>query len=180
MNRRQFTKSLAALAATPALPVKAFAGASGATAATVATPNLYTWGQMIARTHQQCSPGMLSRLLKIDLSRAASIHARLLRNGVVGPADAFGISRAIKPMYQNISAGAGKLRTATVPNAPSAETVVERHVVRPSGQDDPGVVPDASADQDSPGINHAGARSSDADTSEISCERDPDNRDGTA
>lgn len=98
MNRREFTKGLAALGVTPALPLPALSKA--APIAGMATDPMYVWAQFITRVHDKCSPAMLSRLLKLDTTHAESLYADLLKNGVIGPANTFGISRATDPLYQ--------------------------------------------------------------------------------
>lgn len=99
MNRRDFAKSLGALMAAPALPFKALMAAPAVAAVPVSPPNLYTWSAAIARTHGKVSTDMLSHMLHVDATEAASLFEKLIRNNVVGPVNAlgFGQARAIVP-----------------------------------------------------------------------------------
>jgi len=118
MNRREFTKGLAALGVTPALPLPALAKA--APIAGMATDPMYVWAQFITRVHDKCSPAMLSRLLKLETSHAEGLYADLLKNGVIGPANSFGISRATDPLYQEYAKiGAKQVQTIN-PNQETA------------------------------------------------------------
>lgn len=94
MNRRDFTRSLAALAAVPALPLPAISAAPAAAATTaVAPPNLYAWSAMIARVHGVCSPSMLMTFLNIDAGQAHALTSKLMTNGVIGASNGIGVSQ---------------------------------------------------------------------------------------
>ena len=112
MNRREFTRGLAALGVAPALPLPALARgapAAGAVAMSTAAEQMYFWGWFTARVHKTCSPDSLSRLLKLDPDVATEIFNRLLTDGAITPPDAFGVSRAVDPLYEKFTTMKGEV-----------------------------------------------------------------------
>ncbi len=99
MKRRTFLTNLAATAALPLVPMKALAAATpGAAAASIEQP--YLWASFITRVHNNASPSMLQRLLKLDEGVAKQVYAELVKNNVVTTPNAYGISRAVNPYPQ--------------------------------------------------------------------------------
>lgn len=151
MNRREFTKGLAALGVAPALPLPSLANA--APVAEMAKDSMYFWAQFITRVHNKCSPAMLTRLLKLDPSHASDLYDEMLRDGVIGPADAFGISKATDPIYQEFAkVGTNKAKQLTLKRK-------TRSVELPT--DDETVDPGPEETQDSQTFNQAGPNSDD-------------------
>ncbi len=99
MKRRTFLTNLAATAALPMIPVKALAGMAP-TAAAASMDQPYLWASFITRVHNNASPAMLQRLLKLDPSVATRVYSELVKNNVVTPPNAYGISRAVNPFPQ--------------------------------------------------------------------------------
>jgi len=105
MNRREFTKSLVAASVTPALPLSALA--SGAPAVAAAKDPMYFWANFISRVHNKSSPGMLSRLLKLDPDHASRLYTQLVSDGALTAPDAFGLSVSTNPLHPEFSRVAG-------------------------------------------------------------------------
>ena len=85
---------MGAVFAAPAIPAQAFLTSSAPVAdATVTIPNLYTWSKMIARKTGEASPEMIMKTLGVGKSEAAALCNRLIANGVVGQANALGLSQ---------------------------------------------------------------------------------------
>jgi hypothetical protein len=98
MKRRAFLTNLAATAALPMVPFKALASTTPAAAASVQQP--YLWASFITRVHNNASPSMLQRLLKLDEGVAKQVYSELVKNNVVTSPNAYGISRAVNPFPQ--------------------------------------------------------------------------------
>ena len=99
MKRRTFLTNLAATAALPFVPMKALAAAAP-TAATASMEQPYLWASFITRVHNNASPAMLQRLLKLDEGMANRVYSELIKNNVVTSPNAYGISRAVNPFPQ--------------------------------------------------------------------------------
>ena len=99
MKRRTFLTNLAATAAVPMMPMKALASVAP-TAAAASMDQPYLWASFITRVHNNASPAMLQRLLKLDKSMASRVYSELVKNNVVTPPNAYGISRAVNPFPQ--------------------------------------------------------------------------------
>lgn len=84
MKRRTFLTNLAATAALPMIPAKALAGMAP-TAAAASMDQPYLWASFITRVHNNASPAMLQRLLKLDPSVATRVYSELVKNNVVTP-----------------------------------------------------------------------------------------------
>ncbi|MCP5075181.1 MAG: hypothetical protein GY947_18050 [Rhodobacteraceae bacterium] len=147
MNRREFARSLAAAAAVPALPGKAIAALAApvAEAAGSRFRDPYSWAEFISRVHNQSSPEMLHRLLKLPIDEATGLYNRLLNNKVIAPTNAYGFSRAINPF----------------PRAPigmvSSDTTASSQALKPKNQASKALVKDSDSDAqdaDSPPVNH--------------------------
>jgi len=94
MNRRQFTASLAALVAAPALPVLPRAAVAGTAAV---PPGAYAWAQLIARSQNQCSPGMLAKCLNLRPDVASALFKDMIVDGVLQTPGASGVAHAAHP-----------------------------------------------------------------------------------
>ncbi len=96
MNRRQFSQRLAALIATPALPARTAVAATGPAAATgvVVPAGAYGWAEYLMKLHQTCTPAMLKSILNVSDHAARSLHAELVRQGVISRTGA--VSRGLK------------------------------------------------------------------------------------
>lgn len=105
MNRREFTKGLAAAGLTAAAPMPAIA--SSAAAANTAKDSMYIWANFITRVHNKCSPEMLSRHLRLDAAHGARLYSQLLADGAISAPNAFGISKATEPLYQQFATVTG-------------------------------------------------------------------------
>ncbi len=99
MKRRTFLTNLAATAALPMVPLKSLAAAAP-TAAAASIEQPYLWASFITRVHNNASPSMLQRLLKLDESVAKQVYSELIKNNVVTSPNAYGISRAVNPYPQ--------------------------------------------------------------------------------
>ncbi len=81
MNRRQFTKSLAAAFAAPALPLPALGAPASA-----GIPNAARfWAIYMTRLHGDVTPGMLTQMTGIDPIETRAIRAKLLADKVISP-----------------------------------------------------------------------------------------------
>jgi hypothetical protein len=99
MKRRTFLTNLAATAALPLVPMQALASAAP-TAAAASLEQPYLWASFITRVHNNASPSMLQRLLKLDEGTAKQVYSELVKNNVVTSPNAYGISRAVNPFPQ--------------------------------------------------------------------------------
>lgn len=99
MKRRTFLTNLAATAALPLVPFKALAAAAP-TAAAASMEQPYLWASFITRVHNNASPSMLQRLLKLDEGMAKQVYSELIKNNVVTSPNAYGISKAVNPFPQ--------------------------------------------------------------------------------
>lgn len=105
MNRREFTKGLAAASLTPALPIKALGAA--VPAAELAKDSMYIWANFVTRVHNKCSPDMLTRLLHIDPSHSAKLYAQLMADGAITAPNMFGLSQSTDPLHQKFATVTG-------------------------------------------------------------------------
>jgi len=105
MNRREFTKGLAAAGLAPALPLPALAKAAPAVAA--AKDPMYFWANFVSRVHNKSSANMITRLLKIDAEHGAKLYAQLIADGALTAPDAYGLSQSTNPLYPEYSRVAG-------------------------------------------------------------------------
>ena len=124
MNRRDFTKSLAAIGLAPALPTLPAAAAGAAPAY---TPYMYGLGAHMARTLGHSSPAMLMAKLHLSPVAAQAMQAQLTRAGIVGAAGASGLAGAARPyMATGPSATSALAGTARKITRKLAEDVLER------------------------------------------------------
>ncbi len=107
MNRREFTKSLAALGLAPALPGLPTAAAAKATEAAF-TPYMYGLGAHLARSTGGSSAAILAKKLQLAPAAAQAMQAQLLRQGIVTAPNAAGLAIASEPYMQ----GAKLIKTA--------------------------------------------------------------------
>ena len=101
MNRREFTRSLAALGLAPALPALP-ATAAAAPAAQAYTPYMYGLGAHMARSTGLCSAEMLSRQLALPPAAARAMQAQLMRSGIITAPNAAGVAVAAEPYMASI------------------------------------------------------------------------------
>lgn len=101
MNRREFTKGLAAAGLAPALPLPSLAKA--APAAMAAKDPMYFWANFVSRVHNNCTPDMFSRLLKLEPGHSATLFNQLIADGAITAPDAFGLSQSTNPLYPEYS-----------------------------------------------------------------------------
>ncbi len=101
MNRREFTKGLAAAGLAPALPLPSIAKA--APAAMAAKDPMYFWASFVTRVHNKCSPAMLTRLLSLEPEHSAKLFSQLMADGAVTAPDIYGLSKSTNPLYPEYS-----------------------------------------------------------------------------
>lgn len=134
MNRREFTRSLAALGLAPALPVLPAAAAS--TPAKVAfTPYMYGLGAHLARSSGRCSVAMLVQKLRLAPEVAQAMQAQLLRHGIITAPNAAGLAAAAQPYMQGASLVQTAVGAATDRVRSTTRELVESHLAEPV--DDP-------------------------------------------
>lgn len=96
MNRREFTKSLAAATITPALPGKALAlGASTVPEA------LFARAVKWAPVWHKSTAATFAKILKVDRTTAAEVFARLQQEGVISKPGADGFAYAAQPWFED-------------------------------------------------------------------------------
>lgn len=112
MNRREFTRGLAALGLTPALPVPAIgAGSTGTAIATATADKMYFVGWYTARLNKSCSPQVLMSELNVNPDVAREIFGKLVKNNTVSAPNALGISKTVDPLsdsYRQVARKAAK------------------------------------------------------------------------
>ncbi len=106
MNRREFTRSLAAIGLTPALP--SLPSQAMAAPAPAFTPYMYGLGAHMARSTGLCSVEMLSQKLALPPAAAGAMQAKLIRSGVITAPNAAGLAMATDPYMATI-----RFKTAT-------------------------------------------------------------------
>lgn len=107
MNRRDFTKSLAAAAASPALPVKALSMAAGP----VVPAALYAKAAHWARMWHISTIATYRNILGVDQDLAEAVFAQLQDDGLLTKPDRSGFAYAARPWYRE-TAVAGRLSKA--------------------------------------------------------------------
>lgn len=86
MNRREFTKSLAALFAVPAIPLAAPMAVSAAPVAAISVPSQARfWAIYMTGLHGKCSPKALQTMLNIPAGEAQGYLNQLVSDGVIKP-----------------------------------------------------------------------------------------------
>lgn len=124
MKRRNFLLSAGAAGLLPNLPFSNLAAAAPAptiAAPTVFTDHTYKWAEIIVRAHNRCNLGLLQRSLQVDEAVAKALKSSLIENGIVhAQANAYGIHKATKPLYEGAFASVGETAQKTV------ETVVQK------------------------------------------------------
>ena len=102
MNRREFTKSIAAAGIAPLVPLPAGATASVAKVAPNFSPFSYMWSAHYARLKGDCSAEILAGRFDLAPDVAREINRRLIKNGVISVPNALGISKATTPHLSGI------------------------------------------------------------------------------
>ncbi|MEO3415489.1 hypothetical protein AAFO92_12605 [Roseovarius sp. CAU 1744] len=101
MNRRDFTRSLAALSLAPLAPSLPAIAAAPVPAPTF-TPYMYGLAAHLARSTGLCSVGMLSQQLAVSPATARAMQAQLIRSGVISAPNAAGMAVAARPYMTSI------------------------------------------------------------------------------
>lgn len=99
MNRRDFTRSLAALGLAPALPALP---AAAAPAGPAYMPYMYGLGVHMARSTGLSSAEMLSRHLALPPAAARAMQAQLMRSGIITAPNTAGVAVAAEPYMTSI------------------------------------------------------------------------------
>lgn len=81
MNRREFTKSLAAAFVVPAIPLKAVAAAQPVNVTNAAR----FWAIYMTRLHGDVTPGMLTQMTGLDPVQTTAIRSKLVAENVISP-----------------------------------------------------------------------------------------------
>ena len=175
MKRRTFLTNLAATAAVPMMPMKALASVAP-TAAAASMDQPYLWASFITRVHNNASPAMLQRLLKLDKSMASRVYSELVKNNVVTPPNAYGISRAVNPFpqpgmahmqgqaaSQSVSASKKSVKLDTKEGAETDEIEPVEASQSESQQDSPPVNQDVAGSEDEHIVNESVASTTDPD-----------------
>ena len=99
MDRRTFTKSLAAVMTLPAMPSAALAAPSAA----VSVPSQARyWAIYMNSLHGQCTPRALQVMLNIPHAQAEGYLGQLMAEGVIKPNPLMtGIKNALRPSTQS-------------------------------------------------------------------------------
>ena len=121
MNRRDFTKRMAALAAVPAFPTTLSAGT--AQAATAARHPAHLAASVMARVENKCSPGLLARRFGLDSDTAQTLFTSLQREGIVSASNANGVATAINPFRSTLTKGTANLLPKSLRPKPPADTM---------------------------------------------------------
>ena len=116
MNRREFTKSLAAAAAAPALPLRRAAAAPAITI----PPALYAKAAHWAGMWTFSTAATFRNILGVDQAFADTVFQQLQDDGVLDRADAGGIAMAIRPWFRE-PAIAARLAAVTKGGTATAE-----------------------------------------------------------
>lgn len=96
MNRREFTKSLAAAATLPLMPLPAMAKPVAA----VAPRSIdLMWGAAIARAQNSGNVDMLAKSLKVTPQVAQAVQSHLLKTNVITMGASPGATVAVKPTF---------------------------------------------------------------------------------
>ena len=135
MNRREFTRGLATLGLAPALPMQAM-GAGGAAVASATAERLYFVSWYTARLNKTCSPQTLISELNMSPDVAREIFDRLVQTQTVSAPNAFGISRTISPLSENLAkiTGSAAQEVATKPARPTIASDVHETDLRKGRQ----------------------------------------------
>lgn len=146
MNRREFTRNLAAAAALPALPAKAL-GLPAAAAPVALSQHPYNWAAFIARVHDTASPRMFQRYLRVSDDMSHQICSVLQSQGVITAPNAAGISRAMSPFSRNPShIGMTKSAFEPTPNQPKPDSPSINQEMSDVMDDQPHTVSEDQAD----------------------------------
>jgi|GEM_PF-1992929 len=180
MNRREFTKGLAAAGLAPALPLPSIAKA--APAAMAVKDPMYFWASFVSRVHNKCSPAMLTRLLKLEPEHSAKLFSQLLADGAVTAPDIYGLSQSTNPLYPEYSRvmGHGNKLVNSVDDSSNKDILKDRL----SDQNEPheDTIPEGEAPTDPEDIaaqpDDSQEEASETDTEEA--EQDPDAQEFTS
>lgn len=90
----------AALSGFVPLSVLNSATAAASPGAILPAGHIIKWAETIVRAHNSCTTAMLQRHLHLDAGVAQLLKNKLIADGVVvGQANAYGIHKAVKPLY---------------------------------------------------------------------------------
>ncbi len=131
MNRREFTKSLAAAAATPALPVKALGVAAGP----IIPQALYAKAAHWASVWHLSSLATFRNVLDVDHDMAEAVFTRLQSDGYLSAPDKFGFAYCARPWRTAaaISArGVAALKADTAPRKNHLKDLAD-HLLKEDG-----------------------------------------------
>ncbi|MEL6744867.1 MAG: hypothetical protein AAFO68_05290, partial [Pseudomonadota bacterium] len=145
MNRRSFLRigsrlgGAAALSGLVPLSVLQPATATVSSGAVLPATHIIKWAETIVRAHNSCTTAMLQRHLHLDAGVAQLLKNKLIADGVVvGQANAYGIHKAVKPLYDKAF-----MQPLVQPNA-----VVEKVAKTVTDQDRASVSADAKRDDE--------------------------------
>ena len=131
MNRRQFTRSLAALGLAPALPALPSMAAAAASAPPAYTPYMYGLGAHIARSTGLCSADLLARKLALHPVAAQAMQAQLVANGVLSAPNTAGLAVASQPYMASV-----RFKAASAATGKSARRFLRKALDPSEGRDD--------------------------------------------
>ncbi|MFK7939809.1 MAG: hypothetical protein AB8B82_10540 [Roseovarius sp.] len=147
MNRRDFTKSLAALGLAPALPGLPAAAAS-ARAAAPFTPYMYGLGAHLARSTGGSSAAILAKKLSLAPQAAHAMQAQLLRQGIVTAPNAAGLAIASEPYMQGARLMRAAIGSGTDGLKSTARKWLDAQIEDQSDEDEQDDIPPQSTSDD--------------------------------
>ncbi len=131
MNRREFTKSLAAVAAAPALPAKALSMAASPVIPTALYAKAAHWASM----WHISTIATYRNILGVDQDLAEAVFSQLQSDGLLTKPDRSGFAYAARPWYRE-AAVAGRLKQALAPKGDEAGNTSIRQLVEDLVEDE--------------------------------------------
>ncbi len=128
MNRREFTKSLAAAAAAPVLPTKALS-----VGATVVPEALFAKAANWARVWHMSTPDTFRKILDVDEGTANVVFDRLQDEGVISATDASGFAHAVNPWFRDPKVAVNLSQKLMTAPAMTAKTKLKAAIGEPAG-----------------------------------------------
>lgn len=137
MNRREFSKGVAALGIAPVLPLPA--PASAAKAAANFTPFMYAWAENHVRSGAATCAQTLAQQIQVHPDLAEAIYARILKKGIAvlpgatAPVRAARAERAVQDPVKKTASRAGDLgrdlfETDAAPGTDPDAELPEEHI----------------------------------------------------